>query len=230
MWADIWWSLPLTVGVFFAMRALAMRWRKPIFNPLLMSLLVIIPLLLLLHIPYQRYFAGSRPLHELLQAGVVALAFPLYKQLPQILRRWKIMLSVCFVGSVVAMISGVVIALWLGADREIAASILPKSVTTPIALAISQEAGGIPAIAAVCVLVVGILGAVFGHAILNALGIRAKSARGMAIGASAHVIGTARCAEVDWEESAFSSLALVLCGVFTALTANIIFSWVMSWF
>ncbi|MDO5686682.1 MAG: CidB/LrgB family autolysis modulator [Neisseria sp.] len=228
MWFDVLWSLPLTVGTFWIMRRWAIRRKNPLVNPLLLSLLVIIPLLLFTGVSYERYFAGSRLVHELLQFGVVALAFPLYKQLPAIVRRWKIMLGVCCIAVVVAMISGVAIAIWLGANQAIAASILPKSVTTPIALAITEQAGGIPAITAVCVILVGILGAVFGHAILNNLGITSKSARGMAIGASSHVIGTAHCNEVDREEGAFASLALVLCGVLTALSANLIFPWLMS--
>jgi len=154
---------------------------------------------------------------------VVALAFPLYEQLHQIRARWKSIISICFVGSLTAMITGTVIALWMGATPEIAASILPKSVTTPIAMAVSQSINGIPAITAVCVIFVGILGAVFGHTILNALSITTKSARGLAIGTASHALGTARCAEMDFQEGAFSSLALVICGIITSLIAPFLF-------
>ena len=90
----------------------------------------------------------------------------------------------CFIGSLTAMISGGAIALWLGATPEIAASILPKSVTTPIAMAVADSLGGIPAISAVCVIFVGILGAVFGHTLFNLLKITTHSARGLAMGAA----------------------------------------------
>ena len=223
MLANIWWSLPLTIAVFFAARRLAAKYRMPLLNPLLTSMIVIIAFLLLTHISYVHYFAGSKVLNDLLKPAVVALAFPLYEQLHQIRARWKSIISICFVGSLTAMITGTVIALWMGATPEIAASILPKSVTTPIAMAVSQSINGIPAITAVCVIVVGILGAVFGHTILNALSITTKSARGLAIGTASHALGTARCAEMDFQEGAFSSLALVICGIITSLIAPFLF-------
>lgn len=226
---DLYWSLPLTICVYFIMRKICSHYKKAIFNPLLFSLITIIPILLIFDIPYERYFRGSLPIHELLQIGVVALSFPLYKQLPDIIKRWKILISICCIASTIAMISGVAIAMIMGADKTIAASILPKSVTTPIALVVTREVGGIEAIAAVCVLFVGIMGAIFGHGLLNLFHIKSKSARGMAMGAVSHVIGTARCNDVDQEEGAFSSLALILCGVFTALSAPTIFNLIMKW-
>ena len=188
---EIWWSLPLTLAVYFAARWLARKLNMPLLNPLLVSMAVIIPLLLLSGISYERYFQGSRILNDLLQPAVVALAFPLYEQLHQIRARWKSIITVCFIGSLTAMISGGAIALWLGATPEIAASILPKSVTTPIAMAVADSLGGIPAISAVCVIFVGILGAVFGHTLFNLLKITTPSARGLAMGTASHALGTA---------------------------------------
>ncbi|HBX11333.1 MAG TPA: CidB/LrgB family autolysis modulator, partial [Leclercia adecarboxylata] len=169
MMANIWWSLPLTVAVFFAARKLAVRLKFPLLNPLLVAMVVIIPFLLLTGIPYANYFQGSKVLNDLLQPAVVALAFPLYEQLHQIRARWKSIITICLVGSLVAMITGTSVALLMGATPEIAASILPKSVTTPIAMAVGGSLGGIPAISAVCVIYVGILGAVLGHTLLNAM-------------------------------------------------------------
>lgn len=223
MLAYLWWSLPLTLLVFFAARRLAARYNMPLLNPLLVSMAVIIPVLLALNIPYDHYFAGSEVLNDLLQPAVVALAFPLYEQLHQIRARWKSIISVCFIGSVAAIASGTLIALWMGASDEIAASVLPKSVTTPIAMAVASAIGGIPAISAVCVIFVGILGAVFGHALFARSGIRTKAARGLAMGTASHALGTARCAEVDFQEGAFSSLALVICGIMTSLLAPFLF-------
>lgn len=216
MMANIWWSLPLTLVVFFAARKLAVRFKMPLLNPLLVAMVVIIPFLLLTGIPYERYFAGSKILNDLLQPAVVALAFPLYEQLHQIRARWKSIITICFVGSLVAMITGTSVALLMGASPQIAASILPKSVTTPIAMAVGGSIGGIPAISAVCVIFVGILGAVFGHTLLNIMKIRTKAARGLAMGTASHALGTARCAELDYQEGAFSSLALVICGIITS--------------
>lgn len=221
--AYIWWSLPLTLAVFFAARKLAARFKLALLNPLLIAMVVIIPLLLLTGTPYDHYFQGSKVLNDLLQPAVVALAFPLYEQLHQIRARWKSIITICFIGSLVAMISGTIIALLMGATPEIAASILPKSVTTPIAMAVGGSIGGIPAISAVCVIFVGVLGAVFGHTLLNLMGIKTKSARGLAMGTASHALGTARSAELDYQEGAFSSLALVICGIITSLIAPFLF-------
>lgn len=221
--SDIWWSLPLSVGAFMLARRLAAKLKISIINPLLVAMAIIIPLLLVLQIPYARYFAGSQILNQLLQPAVVALALPLYEQMHQIRARWKSLIGVCFIGSLTAMVSGTAIALWMGATPEIAATILPKSVTTPIAMAVSASLHGIPAISAICVLIAGVLGAVFGHMLLNLLGIKTRAARGLAIGNASHALGTARAAEVDYQEGAFSSLALVLCGIITSLLAPFIF-------
>ncbi len=220
MMANIWWSLPLTLIVFFAARKLAARYKFPLLNPLLVAMVVIIPFLMLTGISYDSYFKGSEVLNDLLQPAVVALAYPLYEQLHQIRARWKSIITICFIGSVVAMV--------MGASPEIAASILPKSVTTPIAMAVGGSIGGIPAISAVCVIFVGILGAVFGHTLLNAMRIRTKAARGLAMGTASHALGTARCAELDYQEGAFSSLALVLCGIITSLIAPFLFPIILA--
>lgn len=223
MMAHIWWSLPLTLAVFFAARKLAARCKIPLLNPLLVAMVVIISFLLLTGIPYENYFQGSKVLNDLLQPAVVALAWPLYEQLHQIRARWKSIITICFVGSMVAIITGTSVALLMGATPEIAASVLPKSVTTPIAMAVGGSLGGIPAISAVCVIFVGILGAVFGHPLLNLMHIRTRAARGLAMGTASHALGTARCAELDYQEGAFSSLALVLCGIMTSLIAPFLF-------
>ncbi|MGY6028722.1 CidB/LrgB family autolysis modulator [Phytobacter sp. AG2a] len=228
MMAYIWWSLPLTLGVFFAARKLAARFKMALLNPLLIAMVVIIPFLLLTGIPYDHYFQGSKILNDLLQPAVVALAYPLYEQLHQIRARWKSIITLCFIGSVVAMVTGSVIALLMGATPEIAASVLPKSVTTPIAMAVGGSIGGIPAISAVCVIFVGVLGAVFGHTLLNVMKIHTKSARGLAMGTASHALGTARCSELDYQEGAFSSLALVICGIITSLIAPFLFPIILA--
>ena len=95
-------------------------------------------------------------------------------------------------------------------------------------VAVSGSIGGIPAISAVCVIFVGILGAVFGHTLLNAMRIRTKAARGLAMGTASHALGTARCAELDYQEGAFSSLALVICGIITSLVAPFLFPIILA--
>ncbi|WP_105456318.1 CidB/LrgB family autolysis modulator [Escherichia coli] len=228
MMTDILWSLPLTLVIFFVARWLAMhKIKTPLFNPLLITMIVIIAILVTGHISYTHYFHGSSVLNSLLQPAVVALAYPLYEQLPQLRRKWKSLFGICLLGSLVAMFSGAIIALALGATPQMAATILPKSVTTPIAMAASSAIGGIPAITAVCVIVVGILGAVLGHIYLNAVKIHTKTARGLSMGTASHALGTSRCAELDAEEAACSSVALVLCGIITSILAPFVFKIVL---
>lgn len=224
----IWWSLPLTLIVYFAARYLAKKIHSPLFNPLVIAMAAIISLLVFTGIPYDDYFSGSKVINDLLQPAVVALAFPLYEQLHQIRNKWKSILTICFFASLSGMLSGAFIALWLGATPEIAASVLPKSVSTPIAMAIAESIDGIPAISAVCVMIAGIFGAVFGHSLLNLFRIKNPAARGLAIGASAHALGTARCAEIDYHEGVYSSLALVVCGIITSLLAPFLFPLILT--
>ncbi|HGJ5881739.1 MAG TPA: CidB/LrgB family autolysis modulator [Arsenophonus nasoniae] len=219
----IWWSLPFTIIVFLLARKLFQKFKLIILNPLLISIGIIIPVLLITQTSYDHYFSGSRILNDLLQSAVVALALPLYEQLHQIRAQWKSIISICFIGSLIAMITGTTIALWTGATVEMAASILPKSVTTPIAMAVSEAIGGVPAISAACVILVGIFGAMFGQLLFNFLQIKNPIARGLAMGAASHAVGTARSAEIDYIEGAYSSLALMTCGIITSLIAPFIF-------
>ncbi|MNH37517.1 Inner membrane protein YohK [compost metagenome] len=90
-------------------------------------------------------------------------------------------------------------------------------------MAVAGSLGGIPAISAVCVIFAGIFGSIFGHSLFRVLKITTRSARGLAMGTASHAIGTARCAEMDYQEGAFSSLALVICGIITSLLAPFVF-------
>lgn len=217
------WMLPLTVLVFFVIRKLAIKIKSPLFNPFVISTAILIPILLLTKTSYREYFYNVRWIHELLPYSVVALAYPLYELIPQIKSRWKSILFITFIASLSAMTTGVCIAFWLGGDIQIAASVLPKSVTTAIAVTIAENQGGVPSISALCVILVGTLGAIFGHLLLDLFKIKLASARGLAMGSVSHAFGTARCIEVDYHEGAYSSLALVLCGIMTSLTAPFLF-------
>ncbi len=180
-------------------------------------------------ISYDNYFKGSEVLNDLLQPAVVALAYPLYEQLPQIRARWKSIITICFIGSVVAMVTGTSVALLMGASPEIAASILPKSVTTPIAVAVGGSIGGIPAISAVCVIFVGILGAVFGHTFCLMRCVFVPKLRAVwQWGCLARPPVRRAAAELDYQEGAFSSLALVLCGIITSLIAPFLFPIILA--
>lgn len=217
------WMLPLTVAVFLLVRKLAQKVKSPLFNPLVITVIVLIPILLLTQTRYPDYVSHVHIINDLLPYSVVALAYPLYELLPQIKARWRSIMFITFMASIASMVSGVSIVFMLGGSPEIAASVLPKSVTTAIAVTIAEGQHGIPSIAALCVILVGTLGAIFAYQLLNMFKIKSKAARGLAIGSVAHAVGTARAIEVDYHEGAYSSLALVLCGIMTSLTAPFLF-------
>lgn len=211
-----------TLVVYYSARAIALKCKNPLVNPLLISLLVLIPLLIYLKVPYEHYFAQNKVINYLLGPAVVALAYPLYEQLEQIKAKWKTIFTVCLIGSSLSMFIGASIARLMGLNEILTASILPKSVTTPIAMAVSHQIGGIPAITAVMVIMAGLFGSVVGYPILKALRIRPSIAKGLTMGTVSHALGTAKAAEENFQEGAFSSLALVICGIFTSILAPFI--------
>lgn len=224
--------LPITVIVFFIARFIAIKAKNPIFNPLLLSIAMLIPLLLILNVPFDTYYADNEWISYLLQPAVVALAYPLYEQLPQIRQNWRIIALACGVGSIASMFTASIIAVSLGADMELIASLLGKSVTTPIAMEVSSHLGGEPAIAAILVLLVGLFGAIMAYPIYQLLGVTHPIAKGLTMGTVSHALGTATSAEKDPRDAAFSSLALVICGVITSVLAPSMFAfsiWLSHW-
>ncbi|USD66666.1 LrgB family protein [Vibrio sp. SCSIO 43136] len=211
--------LAVTVVVFFAARAIAAKINNPIANPLVISVSVIITALVMLDVDFETYYQQHQLLTELLQPAVVALAYPLYEQLPEIRRNWKIILLACSVGSIMSMFTSAIIAVYLNTDLTLIASLLGKSVTTPIAMEVSSQLGGEPAVAAIFVLLVGVFGAMFAYPIYNLIGVTHPIAKGLTMGTVSHALGTATCIEKSAKDAAFSSLALVICGIITSILA-----------
>ncbi|MDG3088020.1 CidB/LrgB family autolysis modulator [Vibrio hannami] len=209
----------VTLASFWVARLVSAKLNHPLANPLLISLFIVIPLLLITDTSYQTYYHDNEIFMYLLQPAVVALAYPLYEQAREIRANWKIIFLACGVGSVLSMFTASVIAVFLNTDIPLIASILGKSVTTPIAMEVSSHLGGEPAIAAIMVLIVGVFGAIFAYPIYNLVGITHPIARGLTMGTVSHALGTATCLEKNPKEGAFSSLALVLCGVITSFLA-----------
>ncbi|ABQ22045.1 LrgB family protein [Vibrio cholerae] len=219
--------LIITLGVFFVARWVAQKCNTPLANPLLISIGILIPLLTYLKVPFETYYADNQWLSYLLQPAVVALAYPLYEQLPQIRANWRIIALACGVGSVMSMITASLIAVSMGADLELIAALMGKSVTTPIAMEVARQLGGEPAIAAILVLLVGLFGAILAYPIYKLLNITHPIAKGLTMGTVSHALGTATCAEKDPRDAAFSSLALVVCGVITSVLAPSLFAFAL---
>lgn len=220
--------LLVTIIVFLFARWVSQKVNSPLFNPLLISIAIIIPVLTYLKVPFETYYADNQWISFLLQPAVVALAYPLYEQLPQIRANWRIITLACTLGSVMSMLTASIIAVAFKAELSLIASLLGKSVTTPIAMEISSHLGGEAAIAAILVLIVGLFGAICAYPIYNLIGIKSPIARGLTMGTVSHALGTATSAEKQPQDAAFSSLALVLCGVITSIIAPSVFA-VVVW-
>ncbi|ANO32813.1 CidB/LrgB family autolysis modulator [Vibrio breoganii] len=220
--------LLLSIVVYFIARFIAKKAHHPLANPLLISLAIIIPFLLLFKVPYQTYYQGNELIQHLLQPAVVALAYPLYEQLNEIRAKWKLILTTCVIGSLGAMLSSSLLAVLLGADSQLLASIMGKSVTTAIAMQVSAELGGEPAVAAILVLLAGLTGSLLAYPVYQLLKIKHPIAKGLTMGTVSHALGTATAFEHSQKDAAFSSLALVLCGVITSLLAPFVMTLMLS--
>lgn len=190
---------------------------NPICNPVLIAIAVIVALLALSGTGYQTYFKSAAWIHFLLGPATVALAIPLYKNLGEI-RRAAIAIGVAVsAGAVTASASAMAIAWALGASHEVVRSIAPKSVTTPIAMGVSGQIGGIPELTAVLVVLTGVIGGLCAPELALFIGVRCWRARGLAAGVAGHGIATARMLLLDETAGAFAGLAMGLCGLLTAV-------------
>ena len=214
--------LTLVTGIYLAALWLYRKTKLSILHPLLVSIPVLALFLRVFDIPFETFEAGSRMINFLLGPTVVALGYLLYEQREHLKANGISIIISVFIGSIIGIVSVILIARWFGADHELIASLEPKSVTTPIAMSIAERAGGIPAIAAVVVIVVGIFGGIVGPFILDHLGIKSRIARGLALGSAAHGLGTPRAMELGAIEGAISGLAIGLMGIITAILVAII--------
>lgn len=193
-------------------------------NPVLTAVLVLVILLKLSGTNYQTYFRGAQFIHFLLGPATVALAIPLYREVAVIRKTFVPIIVALFAGSLAAILSAVGIARLLGGERVLLLTLSPKSVTTPIAMGISEQIGGLPALTAVAVVLTGITGVVIGDLVLNRLKVDDETARGMAFGVASHGIGTAHAMHKSRVTGAFSALAMALNGLLTALLLPLLVS------
>jgi len=189
----------------------------PLLNPVALAVATLVLLLTLTGTPYQTYFDGAQFVHFLLGPATVALAIPLYAQLGKLKSLLLPLLAALLAGALTAIGSAVGIAWMLGASSSTLISLAPKSVTTPIAMGITEKLGGLPSLTAVLVVSTGIIGAVAVKYVLDFLRVREHSVRGFAVGVAAHGIGTARAFQLSEEAGAFAGLGMGLNGLATAL-------------
>lgn len=213
------WLIALTFGAFYLAKRLQQRTGWVVLNPILIACVLIIGTLLLTGVDYETYYQAGSIIDFWLKPSVVALGVPLYRQMKKIRANWLPILVSQLTGCVVGLCSVTLIAKWLGATPEVIASLAPKSVTTPIAIEVSESLGGIPSLTAAVVIVTGILGAVFGFKVLHLGRVQGDMAMGISLGTASHALGTATAMERGSDYGAYASLGLTLNGIFTALLA-----------
>ncbi len=209
--------LLLTLGSFLLGVLLYKRTNIPLLQPLLVSMIIIIPFLKITGIEYLVFYEKTRLLSFMLGPSVVALGYVLYEQIEHIRGNVISILTSVFVGSLVGILSVVLIAKLFGADRLLTASLAPKSVTTPIAMNLAENTGGVPSLAAVFVVICGLFGGLVGPLILRRIGVKSSIAKGLALGSASHALGTVKAMEMGALEGAISGLAIGIMGVMTAL-------------
>lgn len=196
----------------------------PIFNPLLIAVFLIIIFLSIFHIDVDTYNKSGQFINMFLGPSTVVLAVPLYKQLDLLKRNASAIILGIVVGSIIGVCMIISMSYYLKLDSDIIKSLIPKSVTTPIGIAISSQLGGIIPITVLAVIVTGIIGSIIGPTVCKIFKIRNKVAIGVAIGTASHAVGTSKALELGEVEGAMSSLSIGIAGIVTVIVAPIIYN------
>jgi predicted murein hydrolase (TIGR00659 family) len=210
-------GIAITLGAYQLVLAGYEKTRWVFLQPVLVSMIVVIGVLVSCGLEYAEYRNSTEILSILLGPATVALAVPLYLNLRRIRQLLWPVLTTLVIGGVMATGLCLLIGWGLGADHMILMTMAPKSVTSPIAMLVAEQIGGVAALAAVFVLLTGVIGGIFGPGLLTLAGVRSPEARGMALGLTAHAVGTAAALQEGEECGAFAALAMSLMGVATAL-------------
>lgn len=218
------WGLLITIIVFEIGKLLK---KKSIFKkipPMLFSVVVLIIFLKVFSIDYESYNESASILTFLLGPATIALAYPLVQNIELLTKNKRAV----YIGFLIAVVTAILSTLFLGwifhINREIVVSLIPKTVTTPIAVEISKFIGGIPELTACLVTLTGVYGSLFGHRILKLFKIKSDVATGLAIGAASHVMGTSSCVEKNRpKQVVMATLALIIIGILTSVFCAILF-------
>ena len=212
----------LSLFAYFIGTKVKKKLKLAIFNPILIAILLVILALLALDIDYSAYNSGAKYLGWLLTPATVCLAIPLYEQLQLLKKNYRAILTGILSGVLASIGCVLLLCLLFGLNRAETITLLPKSVTTAIGMAMVEEMGGYPAVAAVVIIITGIIGNIFAEGFLKLLRIREPIARGVAIGTSSHAIGTSRAIEMGDVEGAMSGLSIAVAGLMTVVCLSVL--------
>ncbi|AEY65371.1 LrgB family protein [Clostridium sp. BNL1100] len=210
--------LAYEIGIFINKKT-----RIAFFNPLMIAIALVIGTLLALHIPLEDYKKGGDFISLFLTPATVILAVPLYKNLNSLKKDYVAILGGVIIGSITAILSVWSLAKAFGLSKELIASLIPKSITTPLGIELSTQMKGIPSVTVAAIIITGIFGAVFAEWLLKVCKITDKTAKGIAIGTSSHALGTTKAVDIGETEGAMSGLAIGLAGLVTVIVATVLF-------
>ncbi|WP_455055341.1 LrgB family protein [Merdimonas faecis] len=214
-------------GVFISLAAYGIgtlvkrKWNGPLANPLLIAIILVILFLKLSGVEYETYNASAKYLTYLLAPATVSLAIPMYERMQLLKENYAAILTGILSGVLASLVCVLAMALVFHLSQAEYVTLLPKSVTTAIGMDIAKELGGHSEIAAVVIIITGVLGNMAAEPICRIFAIRHPVAKGIALGTSAHAIGTAKAMEMGETEGAMSSLAIVVAGVCTVVGATV---------
>lgn len=214
-------------GVFISLAAYGIgtlvkrKWNSPLANPLLIAIILVILFLKLSGVEYETYNAGAKYLTYLLAPATVSLAIPMYERMQLLKENYAAILTGILSGVLASLVCVLAMALVFHLSQAEYVTLLPKSVTTAIGMDIAKELGGHSEIAAAVIIITGVLGNMAAEPICRIFAIRHPVAKGIALGTSAHAIGTAKAMEMGETEGAMSSLAIVVAGVCTVVGATV---------
>lgn len=196
------------------------KFKMALFNPLLIAILCVMGMLQLMQVDYKTYNAGGQYISYLLTPATVCLAVPLYRQLTVLRKNLKAVVIGIVSGVLASMVSVLIFAsVWTFHSEYV--TLLPKSITTAIGMGVSEELGGLVTITVAVIIITGVLGNVIAEAVLKVAKIEEPIAKGLALGTSAHAIGTSKAMELGPVEGAMSSLAIAVAGLLTVIAASV---------
>jgi predicted murein hydrolase (TIGR00659 family) len=217
----LFWSA-LTIAFYLTARTIHRRWPCWWLSPLIVAPALVAAAALALHVDYGHYISGTHWLTALLGPATVAFAMPIYEQRDLIRRYWSVFAAGVVAGSTTAVLSAWALATLLGLDGALRLSLLPRSLSGPFAMAVSDKIGGVPDLTALFVILTGVFGSAVGELMLARLPIRSTLARGALMGAGAHAAGAARARQIDRDEGAIAGLIMVLVGVSNVIVASVV--------
>lgn len=211
--------LSLTAYILGAL--LKKRFKSGLLNPLLVSIIITILVLVFAHIDYNTYNSSAKYLSWLLTPATVCLAIPLYEQFELLTQNWKAVICGITAGVITSLVAILAVSLIFNLDHKVYVTLLPKSITTAIGMGVSEELGGYVTITVAVIVITGVLGNILAEAVCKIFKIEEPIAKGIAIGSAAHAIGTAKAMEIGEIEGAMSSLSIAVAGILTVVGASV---------